>query len=108
MKVSALLAQFGPVLLEKYADEAAKTGADGEHLAQLRELGNVILHSVTDALLEQEITQDNTRKADDLAHLAADLLRGWPGEPTEQAAVDAVRVAKKLIDEAERVTKAAK
>ncbi len=100
MNIAKTIAEVGPLLLQ----HLVSTGKDrGEDTSFLEEFGPRILEAVADQVLANEHTQKNQGKARFCPHLAGELLRGWPGEPSITAAKQAVQIAKCLVDEAERV-----
>lgn len=98
MKLSRLVAELGPSLLGDYIKNVKESGADTSFL---EEHGTTILNAVTDQLLTNEVQSEDRGKAKFIAHLAADLLRGWPGEPSLHYA-EAVRVAVQILELSEK------
>lgn len=100
MNISRLVAELGPVFVQQ---QISSMVANGQDPSFFEEHGAALVNGLSDALREKEVSNKKHGKADFVAHLAADLLHGWHGEPTEQAAVEAVRIAKRIIDEAEKL-----
>lgn len=98
MNLSRLVAELGPGFLKDHIAKAKAAGADVEFL---EEHGPAMVNAVSDLLLDQETDRQDTGRAKFIAHLAADLLRGWPGEPSMHY-VEAVRVAAQIIELAEK------
>ncbi len=97
MNIAKTIANLGPPIANAYLDTLPPSVAE-----VMREKLHTMIEQVADSALEQE----HDRAAMHLAHLAADLLRGWPGEPTAQAAREAVEVAAELLKAARKaVTK---
>ncbi len=98
MNLSRIIADLGPSLLAQHIEQSKAAGAD---VSFLEENGTQILNAVSDALLTNETNQEDRGRAKFIAHLAADLLRGWPGEPSMHY-VEAVQVAAKILKLAEK------
>ncbi len=98
MNIAKLIMQQGPALLQKYIESQKELGID---TTLLEELGPGVIEGVADGLLAQEHERAQHREASFMAHLAADLLRGWHGEPTAAAADEAVDLAKRIMDRCE-------
>ncbi len=99
MSLAKVVSELGPVVLQQMIAMEQRAGRKTE---LLETLGPDVLEGVTDALLAQEHQQDSRGKAKFCASLAADLLHGWPGEPSIGAATEAVKIAKHLMLEAEK------
>lgn len=100
MNLAKLVMQQGPAVLQKYIETQKAAGVD---TAFLEEFGPGILDGLADGLLAQEHERESGRKASFMAHLAADLLRGWPGEPSAQAADQAVDLAHHIMNRCELI-----
>jgi len=110
MNLAPIATQIAPFLVDQYVQSqvaaAEARGLAGDALAEVehnaREFAITVSQVVTASLEKQEDPEAKSRSRF-VAHIAADLLRGWPGEPTAAAAREAVAIAKTLVDEAERV-----
>jgi hypothetical protein len=98
VNVSKLVAEFGPQLLQQHIAATKSAGGD---TAFLEEHGMAIVNAVSDALLDKETTQEDRGRAKFIAHIAAELLRGWPGEPGLHVG-DAVDAAANILALAEQ------
>ena len=99
MNLSKIIAEVGPSFLSSQIEALRAQGGDTKFY---EEWGPVILNAVTDLLLEKETKQDARRDSHFIANIAADLLRGWPGEPNEASCDLAVQLAKRLIAQSEK------
>lgn len=106
MKLSQLVSTLGPLFLEKTIADMRAVDPESPMAMLMAEHGLDVINGLSDSLLSKEKHVDVQGKSRFVAHVAADLLRGWPGEPSTQSAVMAVRIAKTLADEAERVCNA--
>lgn len=98
MNLSRLVSEIGPSVLQSQIQSIEKEGGDASFL---REHGTRILNGLSDHLLDQEVTREDSGRARFIAHLAADLLRGWPGEPSLHYQ-EAVRIAVEIIKLADK------
>src|SRR3954468_12058903 len=99
MNLSKIIAEVGPSFLQS---QIAALKAQGADTSFYEEYGPLVLNAVTDLLLEKETKEQGSRNAHFIAHIAADLLRGWPGEPNEASVDLAVQLAKRLVAKAEK------
>lgn len=102
MNLSHLVSRLGPQIFAMYLDTQRGLGVPPEQLEKLAEVGQAAIDGFADAMLKKEHVGDAAQKAHFVAHLAGELLRGWPGEPTQDAADSAVRIAKRIVDQSEK------
>lgn len=98
MKLSAFIAQTGPQLIELYA---ASTGLPPAATEELRPM----LDTFVDAMQAKEHEGERIDRARFISHLAADIMRGWPGEPSRDAARQCVELAHLIASESYRACK---
>lgn len=100
MNLSRIIAEVGPAILEHQIAAIEATGGDS---SMLKTMGPMMLNALSDQLLDNETNGKKKSDSHFIAHIAAELLRDWPGEPTLDAADQAVRIAKRIVDQAEKV-----
>jgi hypothetical protein len=98
MNLSRLVAELGPSMLKQHIADSKARGAD---VSFLEEHGDSLINAVSDAMLDNETRREDVGRAKFIAHLAADLLRGWPGEPSMHYE-EAVGVAVKIVELSEK------
>lgn len=101
MSLSKFIAEVGPVFLNIQIAEAKRRGED---TSLLEEYGPHAVNALSDSLLEKETQQKDLGKARFIANIASDLLRdsGAGSEITENEVDNAVRLAKRLVAQAEK------
>jgi len=95
-----LLDGYGPLLLEHVYTQLETSNPQAA--AFVKEYGNELLMGARGALLALEQNR-KLQKAAFAAELGGRLLAGWSGEPTKDAARDAVDIAWALMQRAEEL-----
>ena len=101
MSLAKVVSDLGPALLNMQIADAKRRG---ENTDLLEQYGSEVLNAVSDALQSQEHQREDKSKAHFIAHVATDLLSasGAGTELTERNIDDAVRLAKRLVQQAEK------
>lgn len=107
-QLSRLVAEFGPFILSELIKreraDLELTAGRHEEPTFLEVHGARMLEGLSDTMLEQEQTADVHGRAEFIAHLAADLLGAWPGEP-ELHLADAVTCASTILELSEKAAR---
>lgn len=104
MKLSRIIAELGPQLIQHQIEAIEAAGGNAD---QWKLMAPLVINAITDMFLDRETHEKNDGKAHFVAHVAADMLRTWPGEPSAANVDSAVKLAKRLVDKAEEIVTSA-
>lgn len=101
MEISRIIAELGPQLIARELESAREQG-DAQRVAFFENVAPELCNAAADGFSSYEKNKQAASKAQWVAETAAHMLMHHQGEVMDADVDDAVRIAKRIMDQAER------